>query len=779
MSSVQVSGHVRRANRSEVIETNLRLVTATGGKLSVRRIRLESNDRCVDLRQKVCSRLRDDAIPSVPSPWDSRELLVAEGIEAVRDQVQGDGWHARLIVSDFPGTLDLNKNPELAAAAELAQRAIVCELERSGHYWWLSESSRLWYTDTPAAAEDGIILLPRLSIATSPLGQNRLGVAFDAGHMVCTENTVADFLKDRQSRERFEALRRREEGRRGTLIYDTAQPRRSKCYFADYADGMTCNSTGVIVVRGRQYPSLLEYYQRNNPRLQVEGSDSVVSVSFEWGERPVLVAAKLLRLRLRLDPHLMPRGLRRLSLAPSSRREFAVKSWTARTEDAVKKTGLKPEPNLWQPDAKETMQIVPPTLLFGNGQQLHPPQAPTLQEYRRYYSQREQFLRDHGVYRFNPAASRELIVVVPRPGGNWSAELQDAFIDGLRSDLEQLTKQNFRIRIETADNVREIPRLLQRQVPGNCLVVFDERELDGAAYYLLSKELSDWTMKRVTRSRLARTYARLRSARNHQERLEAERSWRDTLFHTTIDLLDQMGTILYRVEDWDYEACLAIDVSEDRRFCALSFLICRDAESYPGRAGLWRYLECWTKPDTRRETIETVQLADKIAKIPDGLHGLRIGPLKSLLVVRDGHECGDEPKAIDDGLNCWKRSDFLAQAAGIDVIDYHKRTVKDLRAWRVGNRDATNVFEGQAVLLDQRSAFVCTTGAATLGRHATADPILLVGRENADIRRAASGVFALAQHNWLSPKKAYRDAQPIRDADHELTRRMAMEVRLR
>jgi hypothetical protein len=251
------------------------------------------------------------------------------------------------------------------------------------------------------------------------------------------------------------------------------------------------------------------------------------------------------------------------------------------------------------------------------------------------------------------------------------------------------------------------------------------------------------------------------------------------LFHTAVDLLDQMGAILYRVEDWDYEACLAIDVSEDRRFCALSFLICRNAASYPGRDGLWRYLECWTKPDTRRETIETVQLADKIAKIPDGLHGLRIAPLKSLLVLRDGHECGEEAKAIDEALNHWKKLDFLAQAASVDVVDYHKRTVKDLRMWRVANQEATNVLEGRSVFLDRRTALLCATGFATLGKNATADPILLVGREQTDIRRATSGVFALTQHNWLSPKKAYRDAQPVRDADHELTRRMAMEVRLR
>ena len=143
-------------------------------------------------------------------------------------------------------------------------------------------------------------------------------------------------------------------------------------------------------------------------------------------------------------------------------------------------------------------------------------------------------------------------------------------------------------------------------------------------------------------------------------------------------------------------------------------------------------------------------MADKIANIPDALHGLRFSPLRSLLVLRDGHECGDEPQAINRAFDLWKKIDMLAQGAAIDVVDYHKRTVKDLRMWRVFEEETTNVLEGRAVFLDQGTALTCLTGAATLGRGGTADPVLLVGREHSDIRRAATGVFALAQHNWLS-----------------------------
>ncbi|MCC7291839.1 MAG: hypothetical protein IT449_07250 [Phycisphaerales bacterium] len=533
----------------------------------------------------------------------------------------------------------------------------------------------------------------------------------------------------------------------------------------------------MIIVRGVRFGSLLEYYQRANPSLQIRRDDPVVTVSFEWGERPVLVAAKLLRLRLRVEPASLPKSMRCLAMVPEARRAFSYAKCSPRTIETVKNAGFSVSPGLWQPGESETVQLTPPALLFGTGKRLEAPAENGRKAYQRYFRDREQYLREYGVYRFNPAAARDITVVLPRTGRGWSLETQDAYVEGIRKDLEQLTKKNFTLRLESAETAKDIARLLKPRVAGTCLIVFDDRELGGAGYYLLSDELRDWTLKRAVRNTVQRAWERIRSERDPQRRAQAEQNWRDMIFHTVLDLLDQMGVIPFRVDQWPYDACLAIDVSEDRRYCALSFLICRDPVAHPGRDGLWRYLDCWTKPDTRRETIERFQLAEKIAAIPEALHGHRLSPLKSLLVLRDGHECGDEPRAIDSGLDLWKKADVLAQGALIDVVDYHKRTVKDLRMWLLAGREAENVLEGRAVIMDEYRAITALTGAGTLGRFGTADPLLLVTREPGRIRRAASGVFALAQHNWLSPKKAYRDAQPMRDADVELTRRMAMEVR--
>jgi hypothetical protein len=95
--------------------------------------------------------------------------------------------------------------------------------------------------------------------------------------------------------------------------------------------------------------------------------------------------------------------------------------------------------------------------------------------------------------------------------------------------------------------------------------------------------------------------------------------------------------------------------------------------------------------------------------------------------------------------------------------------------WMPAN-PATNVLEGRAVYLDGHTSLVCCTGAATLPQGGTAEPCVLVARGGADVRRATRAFFALAQLNYTSPSRAHRYAQPLRETDAELQRRMAMDM---
>jgi hypothetical protein len=113
----------------------------------------------------------------------------------------------------------------------------------------------------------------------------------------------------------------------------------------------------------------------------------------------------------------------------------------------------------------------------------------------------------------------------------------------------------------------------------------------------------------------------------------------------------------------------------------------------------------------------------------------------------------------------------------VDVVDVHKKTVKNLRIWESAGSGCENVLEGRAVYLDEGTALLCCTGAATLSRGATADPCMLVMREGPDVKKAARAFFALSQLNYSSPAKAHRYAHPLRETDVLLQQRLAQDMR--
>src|SRR5262249_40172521 len=134
-------------------------------------------------------------------------------------------------------------------------------------------------------------------------------------------------------------------------------------------------------------------------------------------------------------------------------------------------------------------------------------------------------------------------------------------------------------------------------------------------------------------------------------------------------------------------------------------------------------------------------------------------------------------RGITSGVDRLKQRGRLVQGALIDVVDVHKRTVKNLRMWDLCGGGGANVLEGEAGYLGGRTALLCCTGAATLSAGVTADPCMLVMREGGDIRWAAQAFFALSHLNYSSPSKAHRYAQPLRETDVRLQQRLAQDMR--
>jgi len=87
------------------------------------------------------------------------------------------------------------------------------------------------------------------------------------------------------------------------------------------------------------------------------------------------------------------------------------------------------------------------------------------------------------------------------------------------------------------------------------------------------------------------------------------------------------------------------------------------------------------------------------------------------------------------------------------------------------------VLEGKALLLDDRTAIVVNTGAATLSQ-GTAELLMLVARgEGINMKAVAADVNAGSHLNYSSPGRAQRLPLVLKRTDEELESRAAQEIR--
>lgn len=150
-----------------------------------------------------------------------------------------------------------------------------------------------------------------------------VGVASDVGTAFFTTATLANFFDvtvaaDERQRRRalFADLTGRQEGQKGTLLYDNGRSR-IKCYFEEALEEVTCGSTGKVRVRGKTYESLFAYYRSEIPELPVTEEAPVVRVSFPRLDRPQPVAAD--RVWVRVMNENVPDPLRAVDrIAPAS-----------------------------------------------------------------------------------------------------------------------------------------------------------------------------------------------------------------------------------------------------------------------------------------------------------------------------------------------------------------------------------------------------------------------------------------------------------------------------
>lgn len=646
------------------------------------------------------------------------------------------------------------------------------EIGKRTNFWTL-DSPRIFYASTPFKEVDGVAAYRRYEISSIPIEGEGIGLAVDVSTAFFTVPTVADFFQDqkRQSK-RFEVLSHRQTGQKATLLYDLGR-NKVKCYFAGFSD-TTCATTGPLRVTGKDYSSLYEYYQQTNPRLNVQPNDSVAKVSFPGIDHPRPVVANRLYLRVMNDA--VPPRLKQVDKIPPKERSELIKKFWVNIGDKPLGMGRPPVgKSFWQP-WKQLLYLKPPKLKFAKGKDLSAKNG-TPNGYHKYYRERFLLLNEVGCLDVPPAMSRNIHIRMPDSVDQAAA---NRFAKDLTACIGRLTNKQITFDLKMYQNI-DAALLSLRQGSQSGIAVFIFEDKDPATYSKISYELTGWRVKRVTSRTLVDRFRRLpkykrRLSQNGSNGSREERNWNSFIEMNALDVLQQMDCIPWGLADpLHYEAQLAIDVGWDRRYFALSLLICR-SESMRPSFSLNTLVE--VKPDTKHETINKVILKDAILKLCQQVKRRHFAPLQSILVIRDGRECGLELESILQAKDELIQSGFLEKDGRMDTVDFHKRSVKRIRMWFKNHaRDISNVREGIAFMLDARTVVLANTGAATLSQ-GTSEPIMLVAhQDDVNISAIAQDVHSATHLNWSNPRIAQRLPIALKRTDEELTNRAAQEIR--
>lgn len=305
-------------------ETNIKLVRF-GNKLrlDVRQAKVTTQDIIPELLEKTCNALSNrHHLSAVKDGASHSQILILSNKPVPKTILEDDNWH--LEVEDI-GTrrLHFSKSEEQFLMTQLLERSLLKQVSLNQSFWML-DSYRMFYEKSPFARSQHVAAYRRYEISSIHIEGVGVGLIVDIGTAFFTILTVADFFQEDISEEekrkferRFNKLSQRQNGSKGTLLYEYKPGKHSKCYFDSFCRGITASTTGKIRIKGETFNSLQEYYQIKH-NVRVEDDEPVAKVSFAGIDSPVFVAASKLRLRVMNDA--LPRQLKNTDkISPSER----------------------------------------------------------------------------------------------------------------------------------------------------------------------------------------------------------------------------------------------------------------------------------------------------------------------------------------------------------------------------------------------------------------------------------------------------------------------------
>lgn len=771
-------------------ETNIRLLTP-GQHLYVRtrvlRVRPEIDNP--QLLQKVAARV-GMKLGTACVPWGTRLLLTHN--QAIQPlNIEFDDFAAQ-VADEGEQYLRFANEEERFFIATLVERRLYGTVSARTN-WWRFGQFHTWYDPVPLSQVDDIAAYRRYSAFAVVLDSAGIGISVDAATTFLTTRSVADYLADaRDSRQkrRFDKLSSRQTGHKGTLLYDLGTSKH-KCYFDQFCSGVTCGTTGPMRIKGKSFSSLFEYINETHGRGLVRADGPVARVSFRGLDRPQLVPAN--RLFVTVHNENLPGSLRDTDkLSPALRRDAIGKFWQIVGTDALG-PGMPPiADRFWRPPSTSITVLAPPALQFKNSQ-VDPPISRSKIEYKKWFNDRSRQLSIGKAFYVPPTAPRTIYFIAPT---RCAQDAVKAFSDTTCQQLWSWTGIRFAPVVCTPYGSLEegIARVERSAHSGVTVFVFDDD--DPAAYFEIEYGLKAWRVKRIRSATLTRHFDPVRphlsdarshngngngnGTRNGHGRQLAPRAkevwrWENFVRICALDVFQKLGALPWRVEPTPaLDAELSIDVGEGRRQFAVSLLVNRDLG--PSSELCLETITEW-KADVKHETINREALKSSVIKI---FRSMPIAsPLKSVVVFRDGKECGDEQDAIHEAFSLLKVENKLSNNFETIFASVHKSGIKGIRLWELDdNGAAINPLEGVALRLRKGALLLCTTGAACLSQ-GTADPLLLTVTE-ADASRledAAMHFFHSAQLNYSNPSIAQRLAAGLKRTDEELRSRAAQEIR--
>jgi hypothetical protein len=720
--------------------------------------------------------LRSRGLAAVPT---GGEILLLASRLATPVVMEDEDWRAEVRDTGRFKTLDFSNRSEAQLLAQLLERRLLAEVVRKTN-WWKLDSVRIWFEKEPFRREFGIAAFRRFEISSIVIEDSGVGLVVDIGTAFFTTASVAEFFRTDVTKEdraanlrRFDRLSLRQKGQKATLLYDCGKTK-SKCYFEKVNPGETCATTGELLVKRKAYPSLFAYYRDRQSELGVKESDPVARVSFQYIDHPTPVAAN--RLYLRVMNAVLPPSLDDVDkIAPEARRWLIQGFWDTLKENPLGEGLPTIRSGFWRPDPDRMSRCPFPGLLFGRNSLLMAPDNGDPNTSKQFFQGRMLHLREKGCFNVPATVIRAIHLAVPETVDEAAAlDLGDA-ISGL---LSKWTKQS--ISVLAPQRYTElsagIEALNGEARPGISLFVFEDQ--DPAAYYMVASELKLWRVKRITVHQLESSHqAYVRFAKvmdKNGKPHKAVRDWRSFTEMCALDLLQQMNCVPWRpAAGLNYDAHLAIDVGHDRRYYAISLLVCRGMDKQPH---FWLDTLVEVKADHKKETINEVHLKTSILKLFHKARKIR-DPIGSLLVLRDGRECGREMEGIYAAKDELVKEGLLMPGAKLDVVDFHKKSLKGIRLWDCAEGGVRNVMEGTYVLLGSRDAVLADTGRATL-HQGTVGPVMLCARtDGVMLEGVLEDVHASSHLNWSSPRVAQSLPIELKRTDEQLESRTAQEIR--